>query len=104
MGEYVINKRMAHDPKWRPVIDSMEDERRQMLSSYKISSSKVKEPTDYSTIMLAEQRRTNDLLELSIKTDARAYGDIVSATLASSGAKVQPPSGNVPRRQFSYQS
>jgi len=95
---------MAHDPKWRPVIDSMEDERRHELGSNKMGSSRVKEPTDYTTVMLAEQRRTNDLLELSIKTDAQAYGDIVNATLTGAISRKPQPSGTLPRRQFSYQS
>ena len=103
-GEYVVPKFMAHDPKWRPVIDSMEDERRHELGSNKMGSSRVKEPTDYTTVMLAEQRRTNDLLELSIKTDAQAYGDIVNATLTGAISRKPQPSGTLPRRQFSYQS
>ena len=92
MGEYVINKRMAHDPKWRPVIDSMEDERKQMISSYRIGASRVKEPIDYTSQMIGKQDVTNELLGLIAKSNAEGLAQ-VAQVFSRAG---QPPAFTPP--------
>lgn len=92
MGEYVINKRMAHDPKWRPVIDSMEDERKQMISSYRIGTSRVKEPIDYTSQMIGKQDVTNELLGLIAKSNAEGLAQ-VAQVFSRAG---QPPAFTPP--------
>jgi hypothetical protein len=100
-GEYVVPKFMAHDPKWRPVIDSMEDERKQMLSSYKIGTSRVKEPIDYTSLIIGKQDVTNELLGLIAKSNAEGLAQVAQVFSKSGSQPSYTPMISKDRR-YSY--
>lgn len=99
-GEYVIPKYMTQIPSVRAHIDKLEAYRTSTIAGQRVGQGKVREPEDYTKLMVAYQSATNDLLQVIAKTNSAGFNKVATVTAASS---VQAPTPPPPAtRTFNY--
>ena len=98
-GEYVIPKYMTQIPAVRADINKWEQYRTSTIVGQKVGDGLVKEPVDYSAMMVAHQEATNELLSLIARTNSSGFNKVADVTAATATPPViTPPS----TRTFNY--
>lgn len=98
-GEYVIPKYMTQIPAVRADINKWEQYRTSTIAGQKVGDGLVKEPVDYSAMMVAHQEATNELLSLIARTNSSGFNKVADVTAATATPPViTPPS----TRTFNY--
>lgn len=97
--EYVIPKFMTQIPSVRSYINGLEAYRTSNIAGQKVGQGKVKEPTDYTEMMVAHQAATNELLKIMVKANSAGFNKVTKATLATIQPATPPPPQT---RTFNY--
>ena len=92
---------MTQIPAVRADINKWEQYRTSTIAGQKVGDGLVKEPTNFTAMMVGKQDQTNELLGLLIKSNAEGLSEVAQVSASSSQPATVVPR---PAKTFNYQS